>query len=108
MTHYNLDFNNFLKRKNEIIERTEQLLVLYQKHSQIELQFNHAIVPPGFYILGIAAQCMTTGIFHVDTLGFRQFDNIVERVFYTKIPYPLGVIGKCLQLFDRTAEGNCV
>ena len=80
MTHYNLDFNNFLKRKNEIIERMEQLLLLYQQHSQIELQFNHTIVPPGLYILGIAAWCMTTGTFHLDTLVFRQFDNIVERV----------------------------
>ena len=79
MTHHNLDFKNFLKRKNEIIEKTEQLLLLYQ-HSQIELQFNHTIVPPGIYILGIAAWCMTTGNFHLNTFVFRQFDNIVERV----------------------------
>ena len=45
MTHHNLDFKkNFLKRKNEIIEKMEQLPLLYQQHSQIELQFNHTVI----------------------------------------------------------------
>ena len=77
MTQHNLDFKNFLERKNEIIEKTEQLLMLYQQYSWIELQFNHTIVPPRIYILGVAAQCMTTGSFHTDTFVFRQFGNIV-------------------------------
>ena len=50
-----MDFKHFLERKNEIIEKTEQLLLLYQEHSRIKLQFNDTIVPPGIYILGIAA-----------------------------------------------------
>ena len=56
------------------------LLLLYQEHSRIELQFNHTIAPPRIYILGISAQCRTTGTFHSDTFVFRQFEKIVERV----------------------------
>ena len=74
------DFRNFLEHKNEILEKSKELQLLYQEHSQIELQFNHTIIPPGIYILGISAWCMTTGTFHSDTFVFRQFENIVEKV----------------------------
>ena len=74
------NFRNFLEHKNEILEKSKELQLLYQEHSRIEFQFNHTIIPPGIYILGISAQCMTTGTFHSDTFVFRQFENIVEKV----------------------------
>ena len=74
------DFRNVLEHKNEILEKSKELQLLYQEHSQIELEFNHTIMPPGIYILGISAWCMTTDTFHSDTLVFRQFENIVEKV----------------------------
>ena len=74
------NFRNFLEHKNEILEKLKELQLLYQEHSQIELEFNHTIIPPGIYILGISAQCMTTGTFHSYTFVFGHFENIVERV----------------------------
>ena len=74
------DFRNFLEHKNKILEKSKELQLLYQEHSQIELQFNHTIIPLGIYILGISAWCMTTGTFHSDTFVFAHFENIVERV----------------------------
>ena len=74
------DSSNFLEHKNETLQKSKELLLLYQEHSRIELQFNHTIIPPDIYILGISAWCMTTGTFHSDTFVYRQFENIVERV----------------------------
>lgn len=68
------------KKKNELIEKTEQLVLEYQEHSNIELQFSHTFLPHGIYILGVAVRCLYTGTFHLDTFVFTQFDNIVERV----------------------------
>ena len=62
------------------MEKSKELQLLYQAHSRIELEFNHTIIPPGIYILGISAWCMATGTFHSDTFVFGQFENIVERV----------------------------
>ena len=75
-----MEIKDFLKRKNEIIKKTGQLILLYQEHSRIKLQFNHTIVPTRIYILGIVAWCMTTGTFNSDTFIFRHFDNIVDTV----------------------------
>ena len=51
-----------------------ELQLLYQEYCQIELKFNHTIIPPGIYILGISAWCMTTGTFHSDMFVFM--DNL--------------------------------
>ena len=74
------DFRNFLEHKNEILEKSKELQLLYQEHSWIELQFTHTIISPGIYILGISAWCMTTGTFHSNTFMFGQFKNKVKRV----------------------------
>ena len=81
MSQQTLDFIvNFLERRSEVIGKTEQLALEYQEDANINLHFNHTLLPPGTYILDIAVRCLGTGTFHSDTFVYTSFDNIIKRV----------------------------